>query len=321
MGSIKFRTIILYFLICSLFIINCSLLLAQTFGPAGSFSDEMQRLDAIIAGTNLGTKKTALVEKASLLEMTGSIEEAARTWNEAAFAESAQRDDNALLRSAACFTAMGEYSQADDALRTILLTGTHAASIKNARLLSAKIEVLRNGEQSFPVLLSFLENPEYASSKPGIYYLLWKISGSETYKAKLINDFPQSPEALLAQGNNASLTPAFTPMWLLFPGREQLVVSVPVTNTPSASSANTSENPSVSATETPVLLQVGLYSRQENAEAMVDRLSAKGFSGNISTKTVSGTVYWQVTLPPGQDSNQTIMILKDAGFESFPVFQ
>jgi cell division septation protein DedD len=73
--------------------------------------------------------------------------------------------------------------------------------------------------------------------------------------------------------------------------------------------------------DAPVLIQVGLYSKQENAQSMLDRLKSKGFTGTMSSKTVSGTPFWQVTLSPGADANQTIMILKDAGFESFPVFQ
>ncbi len=141
------------------------------------------------------------------------------------------------------------------------------------------------------------------------------MSGSENYKAKLIADFPESPEAELAREINTSITPAFTPMWLLFSGREQVVVSHNA-----AADVKPEDSPSDSADESPVLIQVGLYGKEENAQAMIDRLKAKGFNGTISQKAVSGTTYWQVTLPPGADSNQTIMRLKDAGFESFPVF-
>jgi tetratricopeptide (TPR) repeat protein len=320
MGLTKTRSIIFYLLIvhCSLF----SLLPAQSFGPAGSLSEEIQRLEIIIQDTKIdgAAKKSALIEKAQLFEITGNIEEAAKTWNEAAFAESNKRDDNALFRCAACFAAMGDYSRADAHLKTILLTGNNAKSLKDAKYLSAQIEVLRKGENGFPVLLAFLENPDYNSFQPEIYYLLWKVSGSEKYKSTLIADFPESPEALLAQENNSAISPAFTPMWLLFPGREQLVFSAPITETTHPANQPSVKNENETESESPVLLQAGLYSKQENAQAMVNRLKSKGFTGTISTKAVSGTMYWQVTLLPGTDSNRTIMQLKDAGFETFPVF-
>lgn len=318
MGLINFRNCSLLVVHCLLLITSRSLLTAQTFGPAGSLAAELQRLDAIIQDAGGGdAKKEALSTKAQLLEMSGDIEEAANIWYEAAFAEPNKRNDKALLRSAVCFAAMGEYSRADAALKTILLTGSDAANLRDARYLAAQTEVLRNGEKAFPLLISFLENPEYVLSKPGIYYLLWKLSGSEDYKAKLITDFPESPEAGLAREINTSITPAFTPMWLLFSGREQVVVSH---NTVTNADVEPENSPSDSADESPVLIQVGLFSKEENAQAMIDRLNAKGFNGTISRKTVSGTTYLQVTLPPGADSNQTIMRLKDAGFESFPVF-
>jgi hypothetical protein len=53
---------------------------------------------------------------------------------------------------------------------------------------------------------------------------------------------------------------------------------------------------------------------------MVSRLISRGFTAELSQKLVNGATYWTVTVPPGKDSNRTIMGLKDAGFESFPVF-
>ncbi len=223
MGSINFRNSFsfLFSLFSFLFV---SVLSAEDYGPAGSLVSEIQRLDALIQDADIddAVQKDALSEKARLLEMTGNIEDAARTWNEASFAEANKRDDYALLRSAVCLAAMAEYDKADAALKMILLTGRDAQSQKDARYLSAQIEVLRDGEQGFPALLTFLENPEYASSRPGIYYLLWKISGSEQYKTKLISDFPESLETRLAR-EDTSVIPALTPMWFLFPGEDFLL--------------------------------------------------------------------------------------------------
>jgi cell division protein FtsN len=67
-------------------------------------------------------------------------------------------------------------------------------------------------------------------------------------------------------------------------------------------------------------LQTGLFGKEENAQAMVSRLGAKGFSASVSQRPVNGATYWAVTVPPGANSSQTILRLKDAGFEAFPIF-
>jgi hypothetical protein len=53
---------------------------------------------------------------------------------------------------------------------------------------------------------------------------------------------------------------------------------------------------------------------------MADRLRAAGFIPEVGTRVVNGASYWSVTVPPGDDSSVTTLRLKDAGFESFPVF-
>jgi cell division protein FtsN len=68
-------------------------------------------------------------------------------------------------------------------------------------------------------------------------------------------------------------------------------------------------------------LQTGLFSREANAHSAAARLAAKGFAAEVGRKTVNGVAYWAVSVAPGEDSNRTIMRLKDAGFESFPVFE
>jgi hypothetical protein len=67
-------------------------------------------------------------------------------------------------------------------------------------------------------------------------------------------------------------------------------------------------------------LQTGLFSREENAQAHARRLNAAGFSPQIRIRNINGVEHWAVTVPAGTDMNQTIMELKTAGFESFPVF-
>jgi hypothetical protein len=54
---------------------------------------------------------------------------------------------------------------------------------------------------------------------------------------------------------------------------------------------------------------------------MAGRLKAAGFYAGLRRRTVNGTGYWAVSVPPGPDMNRTIRNLKEAGFDSFPVYE
>ena len=69
------------------------------------------------------------------------------------------------------------------------------------------------------------------------------------------------------------------------------------------------------------MLQTGLVGREENAQALAGRLQNAGFVPIITQKVVNGTLFWAVGVSPGQDHNYTILLLKDKGFEAFPVYQ
>ena len=63
-----------------------------------------------------------------------------------------------------------------------------------------------------------------------------------------------------------------------------------------------------------------LASLAYHAAALVGRLAAKGFAAAALKRTVNGTEYWSVSVDGGADPEATALRLKDAGFESFPLF-
>ncbi|MDR1900255.1 MAG: SPOR domain-containing protein [Treponema sp.] len=90
-----------------------------------------------------------------------------------------------------------------------------------------------------------------------------------------------------------------------------------------AAPAGPAASPPASAPEAgkpAVLLQTGLFGREANAGAMAERLRNAGFAPSVGRRAVNGTDYWAVTVEPGQDMQGTVLRLKDAGFESFPVY-
>jgi tetratricopeptide (TPR) repeat protein len=281
--------------------------------------------DPAVSGTQ---RREALRRLARLLRLLGNIEGAAQIWMEAAYTD--QRDDEALLEGAACFIALGEMDRAEAAIRPALLSGDRRILLR-ARYAAARIEAFRSGNVT--AMTAFLDDPGYGDLKPVSYYTIWKISGIESYKIRLLAEFPASPEARIVREEGAvSAVPHA--LWLLFPGRDSVAgsrpVSVPASSMPTASmpaasgtepgSAAASGSAPAASGDKPSALQTGLFSREENARAMEERLRAAGFTASVSRRTINGNSYWAVSVSPGTDAGHTILRLRDAGFEAFPVY-
>ncbi|GHU81903.1 hypothetical protein FACS189468_5350 [Spirochaetia bacterium] len=341
----------------------CAFLLAAGFGKAALYGQntgpvlltaEVQGIEKKLGDSSVPPieRRRALIRLARLFELSGNIEGAAQAWNEAAYTESNNRDDDALLRSAACLIAMGELDRAESVVRTALFTNRDMRLILKARYLGAQIEAFRSGNPA--ALIALLNDGDYRDVKPGIYYTLWNITGNQDYRTRLLREFPGSPEALIARGPDfTTVSVAPTAMWLLMPGGPSRspapAITLPGTAGSSGGSsvgavtgvtlpgtiaaggsgagsarapgnAGTAQAPSDQGGAVPVMLQTGLFSREENAQVMAGRIREAGFGVTITRRTVNGTGYWVVGVPPGPDYSRMILLLKDAGFEAFPVY-
>ncbi|MDR0402380.1 MAG: SPOR domain-containing protein [Treponema sp.] len=262
-------------------------------------------------------KNRALRDLARLMELSGNIEAAGRIWGEAARALPSDLD--APVKSAACLAAAGEFDAALNLLAPVFQAAAASGSSEpglRARYLAAQIEAFRSGET--PALSSLLQDAAFAAYRPGIYYSIWKISGDGASRNRLISEFPHSPEALsLKDGSAVAAAP--TALWLLgLPSAGPVVAASPAE--PRLPSRAGPAIPAETQSGGPVMLQAGLFGREENARALAGRLRGAGFTPVVSTKTVNGTEYWAVGVLPGGDHAATILLLKDAGFEAFPVY-
>ena len=288
---------------------------SSLYGQVSSvlFSTELQSIEKKLASPlNPAEKNRVLRDMARLMELSGNIEAAAGTWNEAARALASDYD--ALAKSAACLAAIGEFDAALGVLKTVFQASASgllpaAEPGLRARYLAAQIEAFRSGEPS--ALSSLLRDAAFSAYKPAIYYGIWKISGDAASRNRLLSEFPQSPEALaLKDGSDVAAAP--TALWLLgFPGTPPESAGPPERRLPAEPAVP--ENPGG-----PAVLQAGLFGREENAQTLAARLRNAGFVPIISIKKVNGTAYWAVGVPPGGDYANTVLLLKDAGFEAFP---
>jgi tetratricopeptide (TPR) repeat protein len=246
----------------------------------------------------------AYTRLAMLLQLSFDVEGAATAWKNAAYAIPEKRDDAALARAAVCYIAMGNWEEARSIVKLLLLTVRDDTEVlKKAVYLNAQIESFDSG--GFDALYAIAGIPEYAEFRPAIYYTLWRVGGKNEYKAKLLDEFPDSPEACMSGFSQfVSVTPSA--YWLLFPGRE----AAPV---PIALSVQAAAKPSRS-------LQAGLYREQGNAVLQSTRLKDAGYSAAVTRRSVNGADYWavSVTIPDGGNVKTAISALKNLGFETFP---
>jgi cell division septation protein DedD len=289
---------------------------------------EIQSIERKLADSKLAPaeRKRALTNMARIFELSGNIEGAAEAWNEAAKAVPGTLDHQALLRGALCLSAVGEFDRAGAELRPVL-SSPDRRLLSNARFISAQIESLKTGRTE--ALISLMANPDFTEYKPGIYYSIWKISGDTAARARLMEEFPQSPEARIARDSaleTAPVSAAPTAMWLLAPGGAGFSIAQPSSQGSQGSSPQSQRPPSqptVTASSSaggPVMFQTGLFSREENAQVLADRLRRAGFSPMVTKKTINGADHWAVGVAPGPDPSRTLILLRDKGFESFPVY-
>lgn len=324
--------------------VNCYgvlILLIQLAAPLFSqdkpilLSAEIASIEKKISDSKLNPaeRKNALETMARLFELSGNAEAAAEAWRGAALTVSGNTDHGDLLQSARCLAAIGEFDKADTVLKPVLSISGNRVLQNRARILAAQLEALRTGNTA--MLNGLLSNPDFAAQRPALYYSVWRISADPSVQSamasRLLAEFPQSPEARIIR-NDIMVNAAPAALWLLL-GVEQAPPAGPAavnspgsTPQPSVVSPSGSVPPSAvsppgSRSDTSVMLQTGLFSLEENARSLANRLQNAGFNSVIAKKNINGKDHWTVGVPSGPDLSRTMLLLKDKGFESFPVYQ
>ena len=253
---------------------------------------EIERLEKKVQ-SGAGDKYEALADLGYLLQLAGELEKASLVWLEAASLDQAH-GNKAFLEAASCFVAMGDM---DKAMSTLQLIKTNDTALQfRTRYLEAYVQTFMDrNTNSFEALLSDPQSTEYM---PALYYMLGRL-GKTAYFNKLLEEYPQSPEAKLLEGQNVK--PVYTALWFFYPSWES--------------------DFSVLESIKQEIVQVGLFGNKENADLMLEKLSASGFSSTalIVRRTVNEKEYWAVGVKPGIDTKKTIAALKAVGFDAFLV--
>jgi hypothetical protein len=182
----------------------------------------------------------------------------------------------------------------------------------------------------------------------------WKATDSD-YAKKILSDFPGSPEASILKAasgdaSRASLRLSESPLWLLngflVRGPDSAFKAVnagpspvaKVSPSPAAAPSAQASLPAASApakqSPSPVAeafassgqkitaYQIGSFAQRKNADGLVAELRSKSFIVSLREKKNSkGQTLFVVVVSAGSDANSTDLKLKEAGFESLPLFE
>lgn len=295
-----------------------------------------------------------LASLADYEERSGSLAEAARHFNEAAFAAPNARDDGLLLDSARCLMASGDAAGADGLVRAVLLTCFDQSILVRARAYSAWIQ-LSSGDraEALSLIRAYSSTAAFSPHASALLFTLWWADNDADARKKLLDAYPASPEASIARGETRLSS---APFWFLMErsaervalfakeGAESLPTAQPVTVSTTlqtarpvpapAAVAPTAAAPAVApkVTSTPATAtastpapatgrwqQTGFFRVREYAEELRDKLKKAGFDPIIrEEKRPSGTIYFSVLVPETADRAVGDR-LKDAGFESYLV--
>lgn len=318
----------------------------QAGQPSGTaLASEIESIKSVLNNKDAKTasvtdsRQDALIRLARLQQLSGDLETASGTWLAAA-AEQGGGNDAALVSGAFCMAAMGEWDRALAIIAPILRENRQNPALLRARYLSACARAWSNGDASDLSVMA--QNPEFKELHSAVYWTLWRLAGirpgmagagsAALWKARLLDEFPQSPEARIAAAENPAQpqTPAISALpslhWLLLPVQEDLIeilhaATAPVQSAPISAPPQQQAPPAQSSqpAQSSRILQTGLFSVEANAKNQMDKLLKAGFSASIARRTVQGKEFWAVTVPAGSNMAKTVDDLKKAGFDSFPL--
>ena len=284
-------------------------MLSPLFGQVVSLAAELFRLETLASGTGVDApsardRHDAFLTLARLHQLSGNHQAALRAYEGALtlFPD----DGQALLEQARFLISVGEHERAAAALAALLGRERERELLIRGHYLNAKLQAFRFGDTRYLSALAL--DADFAGYRSGIYYTLWRLTGYTAYKTRLTSEFPHSPEAGIISG---SVNFAVSPLWLLFPGRDSIILGeAPVAMPPANPPALNPTGPAPSGR----FLQAGLFCREANAQGLAEQIRRAGFEPSI----VPRGERWAVGVYSGADVNGTIRRLREAGFESFP---
>ncbi|MCX7026222.1 MAG: SPOR domain-containing protein [Spirochaetes bacterium] len=266
-------------------------------------------------------------KRQGLYSISASVSMVLGDYGPAALALIRSADGNAdlLLKACRCYLAAGDQAQAAKTLVLVPDSQNGKTYLEAKHLTSAWASLLSGkAQEAFDVLKSLALKEGEAETRREALFLLWMIaSSSEIDTIGTLAKGWSAPEilALLRDKYPGSMELAAAESKIAMKPSAWLLSSVYPLSVDEGDRSLTGLAPAAQGeTAAVATLQVGWFSREENARSLASTLKSKGFQASVDERSVSGTEKrWAVLIETSGGWTQVQAKLKDLGYESYLV--
>ncbi|GMO60346.1 MAG: hypothetical protein Ta2A_06460 [Treponemataceae bacterium] len=307
---------------------------SDTRSGGATISDTIGTLErAAKASPTAADRRSLYVFTASLQEQAGRFSDATASYalaagisSHSAYGTDAYTAEQLAINAVRCALSAGDYQLAKIYLESEVqysIDPTVAPYVKLYKVWAMLGEADTTDEifgEPAALLQKYMNDSSMESVRPTMLLMLWAAANDTASGRRLLAEYPASPEAAIVSGKTVNMP---TPFWLFLPQSEKDALAAHTAAT-SAQDTSIQLNPRPAASQSSgrKVQQLGVFTKRDNARAMLNQLSAKGFVGEITeeyrtVKGVAGT-YFVVTV--NENANGTMgKTLRDAGFDCFPM--
>ena len=294
-------------------------------------------------------KRSVLYYTACLQETLGQFVAAASSYAQAAAIEAdnaqgmpAASNAELYLYAARSSLEACDFQGADSYLDAAPVnSSTDERLIAQKRLLSAWSALCKAGDYKeakgvVANLEEFEQNPSLKDIRCEVLFTLWYITDDSKWSEILTKDYPHSPEASIAGGNGVVMA---MPFWYFMPRAalydndgipgnamaEKQESSPAQAKVPEPAPASKQAAPisNTASRESPkpssVREQIGFFREKENAQKLIERAAASGFSAYYYTETRPSGIEYYVVVVDEDEGGSMGKKLRTAGFDCYPI--
>lgn len=258
----------------------------------------------------------ALTLLAAYEQQCGNYAYAASWYVQAARLESTEGKNTFLLDAVQALLCGGEYDRASSLLATIaegLPVDAENAYYRRYAVYNTW-RMLAEGmtDKALTLIKKYATQHAFAAYHPALLFTLWWVSGDSSIKEELCKKYPTSIEAAAVNG---TVTVHPSTFWYLMPKGASLEK-----DTADVTVSQKQDDTAHRKAAKPSYYQLGFYRTKKYAQALVDDLQKSRFNPIIKEEIrPSGTLYFAVLVQENESGTMGIL-LKNAGYEAFPVF-
>ncbi len=297
---------------------------ASVLGAAatlGSIDDELWLLETLApkAGA-IDQRKILVSQRASMLELSGRYADAAVVWESAVAMIPGKPDSAALLSAAACRLASGDADGAAGLVTALSFSPADAETVALADIIAGWIALSRGDRER--AVASARRGAEAANGRVSMAALYLGCAATDDgaeramFSAALSKRFPALPD-----------DPVVSSLSLLMASLKTIATTseiqaaptavAPTGATPAGATAAGAIAVGGEAADSARYYQIGAFKDQANAQVLAQKLEKLGLTAAYRLR--SRKDLYVVFVESGADAEATILKLKDAGYEAWPL--